>query len=533
VEVESLSSKVLIVGAGPTGLIMAATLQRFGIDFEIIDKKDGLTDTSKGLSLNVSTQIVLSLLNLAEHVGVNGRKIRKLNLIHEKDRVMSVDFRKLSGDRYLITQPQSTTEAEIYDCLIYRGVRVQWSSALQAIDERDSGYFASIVKNGSEVITGPYRYVIGCEGKKSLVREKIGALMESKQYSHYFLLADFMVKNSIEHDEVNYIESGGNFFIIVPLSNNICRVVMVTDVKPPSEYALGNALKDLVNSYYDKDVIVSDAIWTSAAQIYLSVADKIQLNRLFICGDSFHLVSPIGGTGMNMGIQDAFNLGCKIAAVVNGTQDESVLHRYQTERLSVVKETCAKVDITTRMIFDKIFRDENSGFFVPDVSKRNLFKKIYPESYSGLSLRYPINSPVEINEHYKNQYIGCLFENTDILYSGPFKEKSLKPILIFNADVSSEFTVVQNMLSLVSASIDAKYSSVFHLINIGKPSVKFTGFINFPINCNLPVGTFTLITCEGIIEFMCDIDSGGLLLAYIECMYVKKSGMLSSVGVGV
>jgi len=533
VEVESSGSKVLVVGAGPTGLIMAATLQRFGIDFEIIDKKDGLTDTSKGLSLNVSTQIVLYLLNLAEHVGVNGQKIRKLNLVHEKDRVMSVDFRKLSGDRYLITQPQSATEAEIYHCLQCRGVEVQWSSALQSIDECASGYFVNIVKNGSEVIKGPYRYVIGCEGKKSLVREKIGALMESKQYSHYFLLADFKVKNTIDNDEVNYIESGGDFFIIVPLSNNICRVVMVTDVKPSSEYALGNALKNLVNSYYDKDIIVSEAVWTSSAQIYLSVADKIQLNRLFICGDSFHLVSPIGGTGMNMGIQDAFNLGCKIAAVINGIQDESILHKYQTERLSVVKETCAKVDVTTRMIFDKIFRDENSGFFVPDITKRNLFKKIYPESYSGLSLRYPMNSPVEINEQYKNQYVGCLFENTNIFYSGPFKEKLLKPILIFNVDESSDFSAVQNMVSLVRAFIDAKYSSVFHLINIGNSSEIFTGFINFPIDCNLPVGTFTLLTCEGIIEFMCDIESGGLLLAYIECMYVKTSGMLSSVGVGV
>ena len=388
------TARVLIVGAGPTGLTLASALQAYGIRFSLIDRKAGPTTDSKGLALNMATQYGFELLGLGGVLTQSGCKIRRLNVYWQGQRLSAVDFRRLDSPlKHLITQRQAVTERQLIDALQTRGEAVHWHTTLTALHETAHGVTAQLSQADGRTQQQHFDYVIGCDGKSSTVRPHIGASLNGHDYPMYFVLGDFALQWDASPDQVHYHVHEDGFFILVPLGEGAWRVVVKYDGEIPPDLALDQArITAPVTARLGRNIFAADASWLSRAPFYSRVADQLQAGRIFLAGDAAHLFSPIGGTGMNTGIQDALNLGWKLAWVLRGLAPATLLDSYQQERLPAMLSAAATADRSTRLIARLDPNPALIDSLLPRMRNRPQLRQNLPMLHSGLLAAYPADT---------------------------------------------------------------------------------------------------------------------------------------------
>jgi 2-polyprenyl-6-methoxyphenol hydroxylase-like FAD-dependent oxidoreductase len=383
-------ARILVVGAGPTGLTLALTLGAFGVKCTIIDQKPGPSEDSKGLALNTASLYGLELIGRRRSVGHKGRNIERVNLHWNRHRLCSIKLRHLNFHiQTVVTQPQSQTERELCEELGQIGIAVDWNTKLEAVHDHKEGVHAILQTADRTEISKVFNFVVGCDGKHSRVRRHLGASFVGNDYPMYFALGDFELCEERDDRQIDYFVFDDTFFVFVPIGGKRWRVV----VKHEGALAEGRKIQaqDIlqpIEQHFGKNVLVAKPHWLSGAQFYMRVADKLRGGRLFIAGDAAHLVSPIGGTGMNMGIQDAINLGWKLAFYVNGYGGEELLDSYQGERLTAIRNTCAISDQSTQLIAQKEANSQLTNVFLPRLANRRLWKAVLPVRHSGLGMSY-------------------------------------------------------------------------------------------------------------------------------------------------
>lgn len=386
----SLPSRVLIVGAGPTGLALANCLAAHGIGFDIIDRKEQPSRDSKALAINVLTRFQLSLLGMSS-VGAHGHALRRLNVLWNGQRMTAADFGGLDFEfRDLIGQPQAQTEAELIACLASRGGAVRWETSLLHFDIGARGVRTRLERKGGETIEAEYDYVVGCDGKHSVVREHLGITLSGHDYPVHFVLGDYRVNWPLPRGQAYYFVYPDTFFIAVPLSGDEWRIVVKHD--GPHDATVGldpEHIPTCVSRLWGQAVGFSSPSWLSKAPFYLRRASSLGSGRVYICGDAAHLFSPIGGTGMNTGIQDALNLGWKLAYVLRGRAPaDSLLPTYEAERLPVIEQTARSTDHSTRLICGMAREPAHFGPWLPTMSNRPRLRRELPIAFSGLGVSY-------------------------------------------------------------------------------------------------------------------------------------------------
>lgn len=515
-----MRKKILIVGAGPTGLVLAHTLSQWSIPFDIVDLKADVSNTSKGLSMNVLSQMTFAMLGLAGRVGVSAHRLKSLCLMNEKRQLMRYRFKYLGGDQGVITQPQAVTEKELQAALEDRGVSVKWNTRVTAIQERADGRYQVALQelelSGQEKI---YDFVVGCDGKNSVVRKHMNVEMDGANYPIYFILGDFEFTQDVSPGEVKYISTQDHFLILVPLGQRNYRVVSLLPQLESDESKVASLLSNRVNDYFEKQIITEKATWISSAQVYLRIAERLRERGLFLCGDSAHLVSPIGGTGMNMGIQDAFNLGCKLGAVVEGQRPATYLNDYESERLPVVRETCRAADASTEMIFNPEVREKRMAMLLPTMANRTAMRRIFPKVYAGLTIRYSMPQA----ETLAPQFAACVgkpFVPFLKLYSsGVIQGLQTSVFCLVNPAqptmVDSARTAMSNFLeSLENAKgIPFRcYSNLLEERGIRRLSLP-------DLDPTFPLNVIYLINAEGFIEYVSTFDDVDHLLNFLQSQY--------------
>lgn len=382
---------ILIVGAGPTGLTLANDLARRGVPFKIIDGKPGPSSNSKGLALNISSQYGLQLIGLDRTVGATGVSISRLNLYWEDQRYSSINFGHLKHDiRSLITQPQSVSESELVFQLAMTGQQVSWSHKLVALDERGGHIHATIANPDGMNYVQRFSYAVGCDGKYSETRKHLHTSFSGVDYNMHFVLGDFDLSLNLDANEVHYFIYPDTFFILVPIASGTWRIVVKYDGAVPDVEVNALAIERVIQRHFGADFKLGPPRWISRAPFYNRVAGKMACGRLFIAGDAAHLFSPIGGTGMNTGIQDALNLGWKLAYVHKGLSRASLLGTYETERLPAIREAAHLSDLSTQLITRKITEHAALDNLAPVMANRGNFRSSLPSSYSGVGQRLPM-----------------------------------------------------------------------------------------------------------------------------------------------
>jgi 2-polyprenyl-6-methoxyphenol hydroxylase-like FAD-dependent oxidoreductase len=407
---------VLIVGAGPTGLTLAAQLRAFGVGFRIIDRNGDRARESRALAVQARTVEILDSLGLAEALVAKGNPSVRLALHFERGRAATVQLGGFAAADtrfpFILFVSQAETEAvlgkHLEDATVTIERRVELADAVAGPDD-----VRCRLRHGDghdEDVSA--RYVVGCDGAHSTVRKQAGIPFEGDAYLQDFMLGDVEADGEIEPDALNAYAAEGSVAMFFPLRTPATWRVIAMGGKrakaapgrtPPDdqtivrgELPLGE-LQEAVDRATENTVRLRDPVWLTHFRLHHRQAVKYSKGRLLLAGDAAHIHSPVGGQGMNTGIQDAWNLGWKLALVIGGKASQKLLDTYQAERWPVGRSLLRYTDrifglFTRVMSGSRIaawFRRKIAARLVPWILRAPSLRTLTFRFVSELGIAYP------------------------------------------------------------------------------------------------------------------------------------------------
>jgi 2-polyprenyl-6-methoxyphenol hydroxylase-like FAD-dependent oxidoreductase len=388
-------TEVLIVGAGPTGLVLALWLKRLGVSFRIIDKAATPGETSRALAVHARTLEFYDQLGIVEGVTERGCKVGAVGLWaggKSRARAPFGDIGKgLSPFPYALVFPQDEHERLLIRVLADEGVHVERPVSLAGFETTESGIFARLVRAEGVEEKVQARFIAGCDGARSRVRETIGAGFPGGTYARTFYVADVEASGPVVNGELNIAMDAADFLAVFPLMGD-GRVRLVGDI----EHAGGDQLSfaDVGRTVIDRlGMEIRTVNWFSTYRVHHRVASMWRSGPAFLLGDAAHIHSPVGGQGMNTGIGDAVNLAWKLATVLKGAAGEELLETYQPERIAFAHRLVASTDTA----FELVSRDDPLARFarlvvvpmiLPLLTRLESFRRLMFLTVSQTSVNY-------------------------------------------------------------------------------------------------------------------------------------------------
>lgn len=327
---------VLIVGAGPTGMTAAIELKRAGMGVRVIDKADHMARYSQALVVQARTLEQFQRYGIAEEMMAHGRKLHEARFY--SDGKLIVDFKLDQVESrypFALFIPQSETE-KVLNCFMESlGVKTERSVEMVALD-RDGELRATLRHADGRTEEMNPRWVIGCDGAHSAVREKTGTPFEGGGVGLSFYLGDCEVEGEdVPADELCLHVHHGDVLFMARLTDGVVRLIAA--LHDQSANTKKEITVDDLQRIVDRigaRVKVKSAEWMTPFHVNDRQAKHYRIGNVFLAGDASHIHSPVGGQGMNTGIQDAANLCWKLAAVDRGASD-TLLDSYEEERAEV------------------------------------------------------------------------------------------------------------------------------------------------------------------------------------------------------
>ncbi|HEX4285820.1 MAG TPA: FAD-dependent monooxygenase, partial [Terracidiphilus sp.] len=364
---------VLIVGAGPTGLVLAVWLARLGIRLRIIDKTSEPGTTSRAMAVQARTLEFYSQLGFADRVVAQGRWAQAANLWANGRHAARFEFGNigagLSPFPYALIYPQDEHERFLIEHLATLGVVVERTTELASFEQTEHGVRARLTQaDGSEELCTA-GYLAGCDGARSTVRERLGFGFPGGTYDHLFYVADVEANGKILNHELNVTFDQQDFLVVFPLKGDRRARFIGTvrdDPARTTDLTWDDVSKKIIG---DLRTSVEKVNWFSTYRVHHRVAEHFRAGRIFLLGDAAHIHSPVGGQGMNTGIGDAVNLAWKLAATLHGAEP-AVLDSYEPERLAFARRLVATTDrafvqITSRGWLARLVRLDLAPIFAP------------------------------------------------------------------------------------------------------------------------------------------------------------------------
>jgi 2-polyprenyl-6-methoxyphenol hydroxylase-like FAD-dependent oxidoreductase len=356
---------VLIIGAGPAGLIVAALLAEYGVDFRILDSKPGPVEQSRAALVHVRTLELLDRLGLAEEAVARGVITTTVEIYEHGRRAASFPLAGSGAEAatpfpFALGLGQHQTEQLLVEHLAARGREVSWRTTLTGLTVTPTQTTAAVRRSDSTEDTISARWVVGADGAGSTVRQTLGVDFSGGTYSQTGLLADVELEVPTDQDlpsgtlRLN-LTSGGfvgifglgdrrhRLFGAVPAGFTASNTSAEVSHEPYAEVASAD-IQRWLDGYFAVDARIRSTRWTALFRIHSRIADQFRSGPAFLVGDAAHIHSPAGGQGMNLGIGDAFNLGWKLALVVTGQAHEQLLDSYEAERHPVAKTVLRGTD---------------------------------------------------------------------------------------------------------------------------------------------------------------------------------------------
>jgi 2-polyprenyl-6-methoxyphenol hydroxylase-like FAD-dependent oxidoreductase len=340
---------VLIVGAGPTGLALAITLQQAGIRHVLVDKLSEGQNTSRAGVIHAHTLEMLEALGVAQDMTDRGLRLDTFT-VRDRDRaLMRLRFDSLpTTHHYMLMLPQDVTEKVLADRLVALGGAIHRDvTAVSAKQESGCATVNLATPEGESTVTA--RYVVGGDGMHSTVRAAAGLEFDGEAYADSFVLADVRMEWPLGASEVSLYFSPEGLLVVAPLPNGTFRIVATLD-NAPERPALEDiqALMDTRGPADGKNH-VQEVVWSSRFRIHHRLANAYRDGSFFLMGDAAHVHSPAGGQGMNTGLVDAVVLGRLLASVIQGHRPDSALDAYQQLRRPAAAQVLKLAGILTYM----------------------------------------------------------------------------------------------------------------------------------------------------------------------------------------
>lgn len=359
-ESETLRTDVLIVGAGPSGLMAANVLAKLGVDAIVADAKHEPTRESRALVVQARSMELYDQIGLADRV-VAERAEAVGAVLAFRHRVLGrlplrVFGRGVTPFPEITVLEQSRNERILVDGLAARGRDVHWGLRLVALERGAASVtavFERVAGSGDGSAAGANgptvrveaRYVIGADGAHSAVRELSGIRFEGRTNPHTFFVADAIGATGIVDGHVNIRMAPDDILLSFPMGE--AGHARILGVVRDADLAEGGRLPEgLVRSRIARGFTVGyrSSTWFATYRLHHRVAERFREGRCFLVGDAAHIHSPVGGQGMNTGLQDAHNLACALADVLVGRMPAGRLDRYEAERRPVARRLVATTD---------------------------------------------------------------------------------------------------------------------------------------------------------------------------------------------
>ncbi|HEX5296297.1 MAG TPA: FAD-dependent monooxygenase [Streptosporangiaceae bacterium] len=340
------STDVLIVGAGPVGLTLAASLAADGVHAVLVDKQAEGANTSRACVVHSRTLEVLRELKVSEELVSRGLIVPRFT-VRDRDRVlMTIDFDDLPTDYpYTLMVPQDITEQVLLGRLRSAGGQVHRPCELTGLAQ-DPGGVTATMATGDTIRAA---YAVGADGMHSTVRGHTGIGFTGDSYAQSFVLADVHMDWHLPETEVMLYYSPAGLVVVSALPGGRHRIVATVDEAPERPGA------EFVQVLLDtrgperRPARIRDVVWSSRFRVHHRLADHYRAGRLFLAGDAAHVHSPAGGQGMNTGIQDAAALASRLTAVLRDGAADTVLDDYEAERRPVAAGVVALTHRITRI----------------------------------------------------------------------------------------------------------------------------------------------------------------------------------------
>ncbi|WP_078324166.1 FAD-dependent monooxygenase [Mycobacteroides salmoniphilum] len=336
-----------IVGAGPTGLMLASELAMRGVSCRIFERRTTAPNITRAFAVHARTLELLDARGLAEQVLARGKTMEQLAPAPG----VSVDLGKIDSSFPMIAMvAQSGTEAVLEQRARELGVEIVRGAELVGLEQDDLVHLR--FADGS---TESARFVVGCDGAHSAVRSLLGVDFVGEQYETHIMLADVRL-DPPENSPMFARFNREGLMLVLPFEDGYFRVIgwdLKNEDVPLDKPLELDEVKSVARRVGGSDYDIRDPRWMSRFLSERRQAAKYRVGRVFLAGDAAHVHSPIGGQGMNTGIQDAVNLGWKLTAVLHGQASDGLLDTYQAERHPVGAQVLALTDGLTTLALSR------------------------------------------------------------------------------------------------------------------------------------------------------------------------------------
>jgi len=389
---------VLIAGAGPSGLMMACQLAMRKINFRIIDKRPSGSAWSGALIIHAATLEIFHQLGMSDRIHENAQIIRAVNFSFNGKHIGRLDVSNygqgLTRFPYLLMLEQSKTEEVMINFLQKLHIKVERETRLIEITAGRE-HVALILKGHSGEEKVHSRYLIAADGGESFVRSKLNIPFNGKTHLQTLFTVDGNMNFELPHDEVLFSfskEASAGFF---PLSHDRWRIDGTASWKRKNEITFNHIQKDFKN-IINQDFNLISTDWFSTFHSHSKISGQLSSGHCFLIGDAAHIFSPVGAQGMNHGLQDACNLGWKLAMVIEKKIKGRILNSYAKERKPVIRKIAFVTNglyclLSSQNMLIKMMR----LYFFPWLIRlllpllgQGAFKKILFNGISGLGYSY-------------------------------------------------------------------------------------------------------------------------------------------------
>lgn len=391
-------TEALVVGAGATGLMMACELFRRGIACRIIDQSAAPAQTSRAIAVHTRTLEAFQAMGISEAVLAQGVRLGGMTIYDGEKRLLRLDLQQArnrlhSPYPFILAEPQYLIEHVLTDLLHTLGGEVERSCELVSLHQEGERVLARVKDAAGREEDLQTKWLIGCDGAHSRTRHILGLPFTGSAYDEAFILADVDLDWGRSREEAYFWLHPEGFLAVFPLPNDRWRLLagLPATAAPPASLELFQQVFSARTG--DQWTQISHPTWLSNFSISRRMVSRYRQGHVFLAGDAAHIHSPVGGMGMNTGMQDAYNLGWKLALVLKGKAFSSLLDTYQEERLPVARAVLHQTHRNTFLVMAKnpVLRLVRDHVLVPLLSVEAI-EASFAESQSQLDITYRASS---------------------------------------------------------------------------------------------------------------------------------------------
>lgn len=397
-------ASVLIVGAGPTGLMLANQLARRGVPHLLIDRNEGPSVRTKALGVQARTLEIYARLGIVDRALELGLKAEGAVMWANGSKAAEVPLgdigRDLSPYPFLLILGQDDNERILGDALRERGADVHWNTELTGLAQDEDGVSTTLRRRDGSLVEVRADWVAGCDGARSAVRSLCDIPFLGAPYDEVFFVADTRATGPMAPDRLNVFLWRGGFHLFFPMRGT--DHWRIAGILPPalrdSDDVVFESLIPSIRNEVGARLDFGECRWFSTYRIHHRRAERFQRGRCFLLGDAAHIHSPVGAQGMNTGLQDAYNLAWKLALVAKGQADPALLDTYRLEREPVADRLLRTTDRAfSFLISDQWLAERFRTRILPRTLRfamgRTLGRELAFRVISQIGIRYP-SSPL-------------------------------------------------------------------------------------------------------------------------------------------